>query len=70
MQVFSYMCFAGSYMMIVIILLVPFLSKRDTYYENGCIEKIEPVNDLRGCGNAIIYKKIIVECQKKYILIT
>ncbi len=54
---FSYMCFAGSYMMIVIILLVPFLSKRDTYYENGYIEKIEPVNDLRGCGNAIIYIK-------------
>lgn len=56
---FSYMCFAGSYMMIVIILLVPFLSKRDTYYENGYIEKIEPVNDLRGCGNAIIYIKKI-----------
>ena len=44
-------------MVIVIILLVPFLSKRDTYYKNGYIEKIEPVNDLRGCGNAIIYIK-------------
>lgn len=56
MQVF-YMCFAGSCRMIIIILLIPFLSKRDTYYENGYIEKIEPVNDLRGCGNAIIYIK-------------
>ncbi|WP_146106419.1 hypothetical protein [Desulfobulbus oralis] len=60
-----YLCIIGSIIITMIRFLSPLAINRDTYYEKGYIEKIEPIDRLSLCGSAIIYIKNFNGISKK-----